>query len=332
MSKIPVKLEYDILHQQQISNQLSGNQVEALLNYFLLQAIEPICQTLWFKNEIAKVLNFSIRDSKSKVTSKEKHQALNDLFCLIQQFNKEDILVGIQLASFDRGFLQTILDRFVQAIAILSDKDIQMHRALVAGQFDLHAMDLIVSLENYFQQIDHNTLINIGKQVNYWFDLYIQLKNILAGKYYLYAFKYAKIAKMKRPHIDMDCLFKSLLMSIGKALDKYTSERGTLSSYVQYWFKSTLISPEFDFELGRAFSSSAYAKKKLKTQGINTTSISTDSVEFMIKEADLQFEGIDDSLSKLPDWDYKLIEFLDSIKDPHVQIAKYILKLPTINK
>lgn len=183
MSKIPVKLEYDILHQQQISNQLSGNQVEALLNYFLLQAIEPICQTLWFKNEIAKVLNFSIRDSKSKVTSKEKHQALNDLFCLIQQFNKEDILVGIQLASFDRGFLQTILDRFVQAIAILSDKDIQMHRALVAGQYDLHAMDLIVSLENYFQQIDHNTLINIGKQVNYWFDLYIQLKNILAGKY-----------------------------------------------------------------------------------------------------------------------------------------------------
>lgn len=324
-------LGYDILHQKQLEKSLSGNQVDFLLNYFLTRSLEPIVQTLWFKNEICLLINQGVRVLKNKISNKTQFSSIAFLYSIIGLIDREAIFSQLKLASLDRSFLQEIINNFLLIYEKVSKLDISFYKELNDGILNVELGNEINNAEEYFQGLSYNFIIKAGKKVQYWFEKYLELKNLIAGKYYLLACKYAKITKVNHPSIDYDCLFKSLILSIDTALDKYSCEKGTLASYIQMWFQSTLSNPKYDYELGKAFSIPTYGKKKLKGSNLLMPAISIESEDFQGLENFVEPKEISPILD-FEQVDTDLLEFLNSIEDNNVDLVRIVLNIPQLKE
>ena len=324
------KLNYQILHQPQIKQQLSGNQVESLLNYFLIRMIEPISQTLWFKNEIIAIINNGLRDQKVRISSKDQKESIINLLNFLISYDKEEALTELKQASLDRGLLQDIIIKFLELGKFAVNEEIAFYKALTANQYNMESANRLSLLEDYFQGLSPSYIIRLYYKVHYWFKRFLDLKQVIASKYYLFAYKQAKILKYNKPYIDEDCLFKSLLISIDTAIDRYTCKKGTLTSYIQMWFKSAITNPKFDYELGKAFQVPVYGRKKLKDNPILLPAVSTDSDDFVSMEGFLT-KDVDIQQSTLFDFeniDYELLDFINNINDNNVDLVKIVLNIP----
>lgn len=331
MNKVLHNVEYDILHQSQFKKNLSGNQIEALLDYFLYSAISPLLQTIWFKNELALVINNILRDLKFKVTRINKNMAQSHILNAISALSKEEILSQLKQASLDRNIFRDILDKFLTRTKILLQEEEIFFSSLNSLGYDTKSAEEINSLEEEFG-LSRNFLIKTNKEVQFWFDRYLEFRHLIIGKYLRFAYKYAKITKLNRPNADLQCFFKSLILAIGTALNKYTADRGTLTSYIQLWFKSTMVNPPYDFELGRPFKLSNYAKQRMIDTGRNPNAISTNSDEFCTIESQLDSYFLNNKLEDLEFTNYDLLKFLNSVEDPSIDLVKIVLNIPELNE
>lgn len=317
----------EILRKTSTGQILSDSQVESLLNYFLLQAVSPIIQTIWFKNELARVLSYSIREFREKVTSKEKDEALNDIFELMFCFNKDENIVKLRLANFDRYYLQMICFKFVDICKVLMEADIAFNKGILSNKINLEASEKISSIIDYFQGLEVGFLLKAYKKVSYWINLYLTLKERILSRYYLYAYKYALTIGFRRQNVDTECLFKSFLVAMDTALNKYTCEKGALSSYIQLWFKSTLVRPAYDFEIGKPYDIPNYARKTVDNPAV-FQAVDIDSEEFGFLESKLS-EQIEDKIDYV---DKDFLKFIDSIKDSYIDLVKIILGIPKLSE
>lgn len=305
---------------------LTDGQVEQLLNYFLLQAIDPILQTLWFKNELALVLNRSIREFRDKVTSKDKKSALTDLFNLMFCFDKDQTVVNIRLAEMDRAYLQSICFKFIEVGEVLIKADKEFNRSYLKGEVDLNSSNKISEITDYFHGLSVSFLTKAYKKVKYWTNNYLLMKERVLKHYYLFAYKFALKIGFHRQNVDVECLFKSLLLAMDTALGKYVRDKGVLSSYFLLWFKSTLSRPTYDFEMGKPYNMPDYAKKFVTNPAILQT-IDLESEEFLFNEAHI-VEQIEEYFSEV---DTDFLKFINSVQDIYVDLVKIILGLPKIN-
>lgn len=320
----------DLLHRERLKKHLSGAQLESLLNYYIYKTLEPIVQTLWFKNQVSLLICKSFKDTKIKIsTNKERNEVIIYLYNLISTIDKGEILFLLKTSNLDRGYLKDIAQKFIEITDVLLQNDIIYQRSLLHNEIDTTSANTLSSLSDYFQGLSLSFLISTNKEVKYWFNKYLEFKELVAEKYYRFAYQQAlSLALHKQSSIDKDCLFKSFLMAIDTALDKYTSERGTLTSYIHLWFKSTMVNPKFDYEMGYPFKMSLYAKKKSLDYGMTLHAISTDSEEYQIIEegqAPTQIQSL--SYENL---DGDILQFLDSVLDKKVALARIILRLPKL--
>lgn len=333
MDKIPVEhtTEYSILHQKQFDKFLSGSQVEYLLDFFLIKTIEPLCQTLWFKNQLCLIIDKSIREPKFKISNKDKKETILNILNACNSLDKDFIILQIKLASLDRSYISDIVLKFLDLGKNIKNKEISFFKNIFKNTFDLKDSEDLYLIEQYFQGITSGSLVNIYNKVNFWFKKYLEFRELLIGKYYRYAFQYAKTYKLKKPTIDESCLFKSLLLSINTALDKYNSSKGALTSYISMWFKGTINEPQFDFNLGQPFKLSKYAKDKTIKAGTSINTIAIGTPDFDLHENSACLEFLDDKLMNLEITDFDLLKFLEMVEDPCLDLVKIFLGIPLVS-
>lgn len=322
-------VEYEILHQSQFKKSLSGNQIDNLLNFFLFKTLSPILQTLWFKNELSLAINIIFRELKCKITRKDRMLSTSYLMNAMYSLDQNEIITQLKLASLDKNLLSDIVNKFCLKTQELMDIEELFFSKLNSKQYDIELNNKIQAIENEFD-LSRAFLIKTGKEVRFWFDRYLEFRNLIVGKYIRLAYKYAKITKINKPNIDMQCFFKSLILSINTALDKYTPDKGTLTSYIQLWFKSTAVNPRYDFEMGRPFKLSNYAKQRMIDTGRNPNSISTDTEEFTTIESKLDDSYLNTSLENYEITNYDLLRFLNSISTPDIDLVKVVLNIPEL--
>ena len=247
----------------------------------------------------------------------------------VSSLDRDDIILQLKSSSLDKSIFSEIINTFCIKTTELMEQEENFFSKLNNKNYDLKSSTVITDIEEEFN-LSRTFLIKVGKEVKFWFDRYIEFRNLIVGKYIRLAYKYAKITKLNRPNIDMQCFFKSLVLSINTALDKYTPDRGTLTSYIQLWFKSTMVNPKYDFEMGRPFKLSNYAKQKMIDTGRNPNSISTDSEEFNTIENQLDDEFLNNKLEFMEVTNYDLLKFLNSVENSDIDLVKIVLNIPEL--
>jgi len=98
--------------------------------------------------------------------------------------------------------------------------------------------------------------------VRFWHNESIQFKNMLIEKYMRHIVnKAGKYYRAKSHRLDLDDIIQNFSLAASKAIDKFDSRKGTLTSYIELWMRQA-ESYSFDsHEYGIAFSIPSNKKK-----------------------------------------------------------------------
>lgn len=301
-------------HKQKLTANLSSKQIITILNTLLNAVAEPLFEHCSLMRQlILQAMLQTQLDHRRKISvhNKEITTAL-----VLHGISNHDFQ-AIKLCEIDRGTLFKAVDQIYQLLL----QAITIEQKLLTKP---KSTELILQQENLAQRlgIDSNLLTPLARWIKIYYELYLQFKGQIIAKYIKFAYQESGRARaMTGLHVDVDDLFKNYLLAINRAIDKCDAERGTLTSYIQQWLLSARSSPEFDHQLGVAYSLPANIRNDMERKNIPLTNMSTP-----IEERHHEIADPDGDISKTIYQDRILLQCLRNL--PDMKIVYLLLDLP----
>lgn len=322
-----------ILFVPQLTMQLSSGKVQDILDTTLEKCYLPLFRLSWFKEQLSYLFVEFEKNYRLKLSKKSREDFVFDFFNLIQIEEEGAFSFKMREIGLDRTYLQEIIFRFLALTKPLIQLDLDVLVASRNNQIDLDASTQLLEIERIFDNISKDTLIKMYKEIRYWFDIYLRFKHMVAAKFYRLAYKFAKTRAFEKHNVDLECLFKSLLLTLDVAIGKYDAEKGTLTSYIQTWLKGYILNEGCSYEIGQAFKLSSWNLKSLERHNISSYTISTDSDDYKElqrkEEESFNYNFNDlDSLEHAIDKD--LLRAINQIDSENVKVACSVLGVPKV--
>ena len=318
-----------ILFVPQVNIQLTGGKIQNILDSTLQKCYKPLFHMNWFKRKLYLIFEDFELNAKAKLSKKPRSEFIQDLYNLFVTEDEETFLFKIEEMGMNRNYLQEIVDNFLKETNDLDETECQLFESFRDSKLDVDCNSKLLNLEEHFDGIPYQTISKIRKTVKYWFDIYLQFKSMIAAKYYRLAYKFAKQEAALRSGLELDSLFKSLLIALNLAIDRYNSEKGALASYIQTWLKAYILNESCGLELGQAFKLNSWNMATLKKSNINSYAISTDSEEYREAKSKEEENSLNEDFQISFDcFDSQLLNVLWKINDANVDFTRKILGIP----
>lgn len=231
-----------------MTENLSGIEITSILEHFLYSSLQPISQHSYIiKRMLADILSQTYKDNRRKISILNKNKLIDNIYTSIVCLDSTIHWNKLKKCNIERSILIKIVTFFNR----ISQKYLDYEIKAING--DVNCYNKMTKLEKYFGS-DRRVLSGIIRISISNTDLYFKFKQLIVEKYIKLAYNESqKSAKMSSSlSIDSEELFKNLLLALDKAIDKYSCEKGALSSYIQWWFKDAKINSEFSHEYGQA--------------------------------------------------------------------------------
>ena len=273
-----------ILKLPQIQN-LTGGQIVEILNNFLYGALSNIfIYSNWGKKCCANVLSL-IDCNKRRKLSGDRQELLDGLYNTVMSSNK-NCFDYYKSCKIERAISFKILCKFLDDLKGLdiseSENSLNIRQLQKYNLSEKYAGITYIKAQNYQK-------------------LYLKFKDMVMQKYYLLAYKNTinKYNSANVFSVDIDDLFKTLVIAISVGIDKYREDKGSLSSFIQWQFKHFMINPSFDYEYGQSYSINKALKIDISKE--NKKCINNFAYE------------IDDTVKQVPQDELTIEESLDVI-------------------
>ena len=210
---------------------LTGGQIQQILDKLLYDSVYLILPFGIFDETLITILSSSVLDKRRKISSAEYGKGVNLLCNLILQ-NSNDSFDDIRQLKLERTLYLKALTEIVSVVenanyvelygrwaisksAILNKKLLKVERKLSVPRDSLY-------------MIYHNVSANLQE--------FMEFKSSILSQFINLAHKYTSTQiKHKNKNLNYDDLFQNIVAAISKAIDKYDSGKGALTSYVKYW-------------------------------------------------------------------------------------------------
>lgn len=221
---------------------LTGGQIQSILDHLLFETVElHLGSSNYFDKTLSEILSGIILDRRRKISSMEHDDAISHLAeVLLLPQKGEDYIQQVRDLHFERNIWISRADKFVKAVK-------------ESDYVDLYNEWIVVSLNPKLPKRKkslHRQLLVIEKKIGlsreqllpfYWhtkdqLELFLKFKEQVLSQYVNLAKQYANYQQQNsQKSINYDDLFQNIIAAISKALDKYDSAKGALTSYVKYW-------------------------------------------------------------------------------------------------
>ena len=274
-----------ILRLPQMQN-LTGGQIVEILNLFLYASIANIfIYSSFGKQCCATLLSLSDNNKKRKLSNISRQELADSLYNTIMASNKTSFDY-YKAGKIERSISFKILCAFLDLLKDYDEKEAN-------NRINYYTLNQL-NLSDKYAGITYLKALNYQK-------LYLEFKDKVMQKYYLLAYKYTmqKYTSSTTFSVDIDDLFKTLVIAISVGIDKYREDKGSLSSFIIWQFKHFLLNPSFDYEYGMSYSINKSAKiglTKNNDKGINN----------------FAYE-IDDTVKQVPQEKYTVEENMDAV-------------------
>ena len=176
-----------------------------------------------------------------------------------------------------------------------------------------------------FIGVDREILSPILKHIREMLKFYLKFKNMIIQKYLKLAYKHTVNSIYTTGLLlDKDDLFKELILSITKSIDKYNPKKGALTTYIQWWFRNAKINPEFGHEYGQTYSVSVTTRRKIKQENLTTFYKSLEDLS-RNEEVSETLSNIENYFIGKFDKDF-ILQLINQV--PDASIARLILDIP----
>lgn len=219
--------------EEHIVGNFSSRQYAEVLDTLLYSAAQDIVlNTNWFDRFLPRILNWYATNSNRKLTniSKEKLQTLVGVFLLVEPPDKLELLKQM---SLERNLVFLIINTFVEQTR--SIKHVTEHCSNNCHD-GLPFYRWITELQNV---TGGKHLYCTSRNAEFWITRYVEFRGFLIEKYTRLAITQAQRLYVEVKHeLVLSDIISQFMLSVGRAIDKYDCGRGSLTAYIQVWFKN----------------------------------------------------------------------------------------------
>lgn len=257
---------------ERLANNASAHQIAKTLDDFIHRALSCVvsvsaladvayCDVLYY---------FVLGSKKRKITAHERAAFADLLFVFLMSDDFEEKSKALKNFKIERQINFRILKFFCNATKTWPD----VYAALLSrGSPSVRAANAVLK-NNVFGAV-------LAYKKTTFYDMYVASKTASLFAGFAYTFrcwvveKYIRWAHQKAMgyirhtglHIDPDDLLDNLFVNILTALDKYQSDKGALTSYIEQWVRNGATQAASGHEYGVAFTIPAAQRRKKLDSG-----------------------------------------------------------------
>jgi len=259
---------------------LTGEQIQQVLDLNLYKALEPIIlYTDLFDQQVAYILSVVSTNSKRKPSSLPRTRTVELLCQYLFTKDRAEKFSILREARIERSFLHVFANRFLQRISnyltkyntfLMCDTD---NRILLKGELDTIALQAGCS---------HRQHLYVIATVSYsYLEHFYKYRAQVLEKYIKHASSQAKrFTTSNGPNFDFNDVRQTILKSMLLAIDKYDSNKGAFTSYINQWVLNAQTCNTSEHEYGIAYTVPQSQRKKIAehTTGFLNHSVSLDEL------------------------------------------------------
>jgi len=258
------------------TDNLTGGQIQEVLDTLIQQAVSPIVrESDAFDMQVGYVLSSTARNKKRKLSSLDRDEAIDKMCQFLIADDRNEKVTLVSEMRLERGFIYNFVVNFLKEVEGYCDL---YHELLLASdQWSILQIERKMLAIEESVDCSRGDLFHTIRSADDYLQLAYQFRNIIVMQYLKHSFKQAKsYVKMKGKNFDFEDVRQNFLTAITKAVDKYDSSKGALTSYINWWLLNaqTTSNSNHGHEYGVAYTipqlqKKALAEKSNKARNIN---------------------------------------------------------------
>lgn len=251
-----------------LTSNLTGGQIQEVLDFLIYESLAPLVKTSdIFDVQIVYLLSLTARNRKRKLSALPREEFMNAMsHCLITDDREKKIHI-LTNSKIERGFVYNFVVEFLKE----TKPYIELYQKYMFAkghekvQLDMRLRAIEQSVGN-----TRSKLFSVINTARDYLELAYEFRNSIVENYIRHAYKQAKMFCKDRENFDFKDVFQNFQTAITKAVDKYDSSKGALTSYINYWVLNaqTCSNTDHGHEYGIAYTIPQLQRKQL-AQGNN---------------------------------------------------------------
>lgn len=263
-----------------LDKNLTGEQIQQVLDLFLYKALEPIIlNTDVFDAQVSYILALVSANRKRKPSSLHRDRIIELLCRFLVSTDRAEKFKLLREARLERSFLHVFAYRFLSRYEGYSDKYTRMmlaspsERLLIKGELDTDAARAgCVDRQGLYR------ILTIGSS---YLKRFYECRALVLDHYLKLSSSQAKMyIQANGTNFDFYDVRQSILKSVLVAIDKYDSNKGALTSYINWWILNAQTCGTSEHEYGVAYTIPQSQRKRIaeKNSSFMNYSVSLDDV------------------------------------------------------
>lgn len=244
---------------------LTGEQIQIILDLFLYKALEPVVvHSAVFDNQVSYLLNLTTGNRKRKISSIERETVIEILASYLVATDRRDKFEIVRSARIERSFIHTFLSRFLS----YNSEFMKLYSEyMVSTKTRDSVRERLDSMARQAGCESREDLYRIMSLVDGYLRNFYNYRTTVVDHYVKMASKQAAsyIDSNRSMNYDFMDVRQNILKSVLIAIDKYDSDRGPLTSYINWWVLNALTCGTDEHEYGIAYTIPQTQRKKLAT-------------------------------------------------------------------
>lgn len=252
-----------------VGKNLTGEQIQQTLDLFLYKALEPIIlNSDIFDSQVSYILARTSQNRKRKLSSLVREDVISSLctyLTLTANTDRSERFELIREARLERSFVHIFITRvlkhnedyiYLYNRYMISPKT---ERKFMKAELDLMARDIGTDRQGLYR------IMTLSKA---YLEKFYEYRSTVLSHYLKHCSKQAKmyIEVNSGSNYDFHDARQSILKSVLVAIDKYDSNQGALTSYINWWILNAQTCSTVDHEYGIAYTIPQSHRKKIATQ------------------------------------------------------------------
>lgn len=233
----PNDLKKQSLEAKQTEN-LTGGQIQDILDTLILESVRPIVLfSTVFSQQISHLLVITTKNRKRKLSALPREEAILLMYQYLTTQDRDRRALLLANMKLERGFIYNFVVNFLKEV--LPYQKLYQEYLTEDDPHSRNELDKKLSLLESSVGCDRNHMFQmINCAQDYLEQAYI-FRNSIVLKYLKHAYKQAcSFVKMRGKNFDLEDVYQNFLAAVTKAIDKYDSSKGALTSYINFWLQN----------------------------------------------------------------------------------------------
>lgn len=300
-----------------LDKNLTGEQIQQVLDLFLYKALEPIIlNSDVFDAQVSYVLALVSANRKRKPSSLPRERIIELLCKFLISTDRAEKFKLLREARLERSFLHVFISRFLKRYEpyVVSYRKFVIasarERAVQKANLDALALDAGCETRAGLYRILTIAFPYLNK--------FYECRSLVLDHYLKMSSRQAKIyIQANGGNFDFHDVRQSILKSILLAIDKYDSNKGALTSYINWWILNAQTCGTSEHEYGIAYTIPQSHRKRIAEQ-------STGYINYSVRLDDVSSDGTTRDLHSVLGDDANISE--DFERDEMSSIIQYLAK------